>query len=233
MKLVPCIALVLCGCGTAPVVQQHGGMREVLREGNTQPRIALTAVTARPGCIAVGALAGLGGEITIVHGNVWVARSRDGEASVSGPAPADGDRATLLTVAHVDEWVAVPIATVCGGADLATVIADAARRNGIDTSKPFPFIVEGELTELDAHVIAGSCPIANPNGDPPWRFSLSAPAEGKLVGFYAEGMDGIMTHHGDATHTHVILDRDGQTMTAHVDRVGVGDHAVVYVPAGF
>ncbi|MDP6479299.1 MAG: hypothetical protein QGI75_04580 [Phycisphaerales bacterium] len=207
-------------------------MRKVLSEGNTQPRVALAAVADQPGSIAVGALAGLAGEITIADGEVWVARSRGGRAVVSGPALADRDHATLLTVAHVPQWTRITLADGASGAALAEAIAEAARSRGVDTSKPFPFIVEGQLTELEAHVIAGSCPIASPEGDSPWRFSLQEPMDGKLVGFYAEGMDGIMTHHGDATHAHVVFERDGKTVTGHADHAGVAPGATVRVPAG-
>ena len=223
---------LFAGCAASTQVVQHGGMREVLREGNTQPRISLVEVAQRPGAIGVGALAGLAGEVTVVDGNVWVARSRDGSAIISGPAVVPGDNATLLTVAYVDRWVEVPLPRGGGGAELAKSIAAAARGQGIDTSKPFPFVVDGQLTELEAHVIAGSCPIANPEGDAPWRFTLEKPTAGLLVGFYAEGQDGVMTHHGDKTHTNVVIDRDGRTVTAHADHAAVAPGAVVRVPAG-
>lgn len=223
---------LFAGCAASTPVTQYGGMREVLQEGNTQPRISLVEVAQRPGAIGVGALAGLAGEVTVVDGNVWIARSRDGSAIISGPAVVSGDNATLLTVAHVDRWVEVPLPQGGGGAELAKSIAAAARGQGIDTSKPFPFVVDGQLTELEAHVIAGSCPIANPEGDAPWSFTLEKPTAGLLVGFYAEGQDGVMTHHGDKTHTHVVFDQDGRTVTAHADHAAVAPGAVVRVPAG-
>ncbi len=224
-------ASVLAGasCGPANSVQQHGSMREVLRNGHTQPRIRLGDVTAKPGAIGVGALAGLAGEVTIVNGEVWVARSSGDGASVTGPDCRPDDYATLLAVAHVDAWTSVPLGDA--GGTLGARVGRAASGAGVDTSQPFPFIVEGDITELEAHVIAGSCPIANPDGELPWRFSVSSPTRGRLVGFYAEDSEGVMTHHGDLTHTHVIMDRHGERITAHADHVDVASGAVLHVPA--
>ena len=82
-------------------------MREVLREGRTQSRVALEDVTSRSGAVAVGALAGLGGEITIVDGETWIARSVDGVPEVTGPGPESSDDATVLTASHVDDWIEI------------------------------------------------------------------------------------------------------------------------------
>jgi acetolactate decarboxylase len=210
-------------------VRQHGGMREVLREEKTQPRVSLQDVVSQPGAIAVGALAGLGGEVTIVEGDVWVARSHGTGAHVSGPDPTAADQATLLTASHVPDWAEWPI-DAAAGADLERQISLAASSAGLDTTKPFPFIIEGNLVELDAHVIAGSCPIANPDGEAPWRFSLEEPERGQLVGFFAQGADGVMTHHGSSTHMHVVLPRADGTVTAHADYAGVGDGAIIRLP---
>ncbi len=226
---VAALAAVVFGCTAEPTVHQYGGIRDVLRNGNTQARVRLVDVTAEPGAIAVGALAGLGGEVTIVNGDVWVARSTGDDADVSGPDGKSGDQATLLAVAHVNEWISVPLGE--GGGSFGERIGRAAAGAGVDTSKPFPFIVEGDITVLEAHVIAGSCPIANPDGEQPWRFEVSSPTRGQLVGFYAEDSEGVMTHHGDPTHTHVVMDRNGQTVTAHADRADVAAGAVLHLPA--
>jgi len=224
------VALLGAGCKSQPAVQQYGSMREVLREGNTQPRVRLADVNASRGAIAVGALAGLGGEVTMVDGEVWVARSTGDGADVSGPACDPADQATLLAASHVDMWTTVPLG---GGTELSLGerIKVSAASAGVDTSVPFPFVIDGRITELDAHVIAGSCPIANPDGEQPWRFSVSSPAAGRLVGFYAEHSDGELTHHGDVTHTHVILKRGGRTVTAHADHAQADESAVLRIPA--
>jgi acetolactate decarboxylase len=224
-------ALALCGCGSPPSVEQYGAMREVLREGRTQPRIALQDVTRESGAIAVGALAGLGGEITIVNGETWVARSTGGGVEVTGPNTSLDDQATLLTASHVASWIDVPLPAGGEGRRLEEMVAEVATEHGIDATKPFPFIIDGQFIELDIHVIAGSCPIANPNGEPPWRYAASTPIEGLLVGFHARDQAGVMTHHGSNVHFHALIGDQDEIVTGHVDRVVVAPGAVLRLPS--
>ena len=85
-------AVAATGCtNSTPRIEQYGGMREVLRDGKAQRRIALLDAVARPHEYGVGALENLAGEITIADGEVWIGRVQAGELCVSGPRPSSGD----------------------------------------------------------------------------------------------------------------------------------------------
>ncbi len=83
-------------------------MREVMRDGHTEPRIRLAEVVARPNAHAVGALSGLSGEVTIVDGDVWVARVAGNGIQVTGPTLAEGDEAALLTLLPARQKRVIP-----------------------------------------------------------------------------------------------------------------------------
>ncbi len=228
-------AAVPGGCTTgATSVAQYGAMRQVMREGQTEPRIRLTDAVAVPHAYGVGALEGLTGEVTIVDGSVWVARVAHAGVDMSGPAPAAQDQATLLTLAHIARWESVPLTTTIEGAALESYIKAAARDMGIDTSKPFPFVIEGDAIRVDLHVINGYCPSAV---DPatmdaqPWVWSSPAPGRAVIVGFYAPDAAGVMTHHGTAVHMHAVVDIDGRTVAGHVDEAAAGAGAVLRLPS--
>ena len=53
---------------------------------------------------------------------------------------------------------------------------------------------------------------------------------GTLIGFYATGREGEMTHHGTRTHIHAVLVHKGRTITGHVERVSVAAGAALRVP---
>ncbi|NQT11505.1 MAG: hypothetical protein HQ582_02070, partial [Planctomycetes bacterium] len=116
-------------------------------------------------------------------------------------------------------------------------LCGAAREAGLDVSKPFPFVIEGDLTALEMHVINGACPMRAkrlgrelPPAQQPYHRSVAQTA-GRLVGIYAAGAAHRLTHHGTNTHTHVLLkDKEGRTYTGHVERVGVGAGAVLRLP---
>lgn len=229
-------AVAATGCASSmPRVEQYGGMREVLREGKAQRRIALLDTVARPHAYAVGALENLGGEITIVDGEVWVARIVDGELSVSGPYPSSEDGAALLIIARVRTWRATSLAEAAADGELESELERIARQQGVDTERPFPFEIEGPLTALSMHVVNGACPLsgdARAQGDgTPWLFTLDAPAHGRIVGFFARDSAGEITHHETSIHAHALLDLNGTRLTGHVECVAVGPGAVVRVPA--
>ncbi|MDG2422978.1 MAG: hypothetical protein P8M22_03260, partial [Phycisphaerales bacterium] len=161
----------------------------------------------------------------------WVARSIDGNAHVTGPTTSPDDQATLLTTSHVDDWIELSLPEAGNEYQLASMVVQAAENHGLDTAKPFPFIIEGHFSELDLHVIAGSCPIANPNGEQPWRYTTASPTMGLLVGFHAEDQEGVMTHHGSSVHMHALIHREDNTLTAHVDHVIVEPGAILRIPS--
>jgi acetolactate decarboxylase len=228
-------AFLLVGCATdRSAITQYGTMREALREGRSEPRIGVARVAADHHAVAVGALAGLAGEITIFDGQTWVTRKAAGGVESSGPAADASDQATLLTVASVESWITIDLPGAVPPDRLEGVVESCARERGLDTSKPFPFVVEGTLTGLDAHVIAGYCPESNPPPDrQPWRPALPAPpapTRATLVGFFAPNQEGVMTHHGTSLHMHAVFSLDGVTVTAHADSAALAPGARLRLP---
>ena len=97
-------------------------------------------------------------------------------------------------------------------------------------TETFPFVVRGELEELDAHVLNGRCPYAGPGSketDPVTRARTRA--SGTLVGFYTELEPGLITHHGSRTHVHVLLEGD-PAFVGHDDAVRIRRGARIGLP---
>ncbi len=251
-KVFSCLAalLTMSGCAiespTAIPVTQVGNMREVMRMGQSEARQSLASVVERDGAIAVGALEGLRGEITIMDGKVWVARPEASALRVSQDSKDTQDSATLLTFAHVSKWKSIPIRISATGSHVDDFIKAEATKLGLDTTSPIPFVIEGKTSDIAIHVINGYCPIANDPStmdDQPWRWdsesSESDQHHVQIVGFYAPDAVGEMTHHGTSIHAHAILSaiqRDdvrsthGKTITGHVDRVTVQPGMVLKLP---
>ncbi len=235
LRLLPfaIAAGTLSACATQTTVQQFGGMKAVMREGQTQPRIALSDATSKPGAIAVGAIEGLNGEVTIVDSEVFVARPDGTGISMSGPAPQPAGSATLLTLSHVDEWQDIRIPQSASGADLDTMIARLAAAKGLDTSKPFPIQIVGRVDSINIHVVNGYCPHGVDLGSQtaqPWHFDSSSPTQVRIVGFFAPNAGGVMTHHGSDTHLHALFTLDGAIATGHIDAVTVAEGATLRLP---
>lgn len=232
-RLVPCLLLALASCASPraetrwPAVRHWGELRAVLREGRTEGRVRLADVLG-PHTLAVGALEGLEGEITARAGVAHVARVDPSSPSgASTRLATEADRAALLVAADVERWSEHDLWPVSGRAELERAIASIAAEHGL-VRGPFPFRVEGVASALELHVLDRSCPLANPDGPSPWRYtSSSEPAA--LIGFYAEGQAGILTHHGQSTHAHAILVPSG--ISGHVDAVAFEAGARLFLPA--
>ncbi|QYK48610.1 MAG: hypothetical protein KF838_01860 [Phycisphaeraceae bacterium] len=217
-----------------PMAVKSGAMRPVMREGKTEPRIRLADAIAQPHLFAVGAMAGLAGEITIADGEVWVSQVVNGQPVTSGPAPGPGDHATLLAGFSVERWYTVPLTQPLAGEALDAAIEQAARQRGIDTAKPFPFRIKGDFAALDMHIINGFCPHGGGEADAalqPWKSNFAMPVHARVVGIFARGAEGVLTHHGTAVHAHALTDTPDGLVTGHIDAMGVAEGAVLLLPA--
>lgn len=231
-------ALAWCaGCAKNHVdVQQFGQMHEVLSGGaeNAVAIVNLEDVLSRPNAVGVGALAGLKGEITICDGQAWVAQPSGRTLRVSGPSKNAPDEAAMLTVTYVAQWRDVPIDRALAGAALEDFIVAQAADAGLDASQPFPFEIEGAMTDLKIHVVNGECPmrpgVVLTAAQQPWRYSTNQPTQCTIVGFYAKDAVGRLTHPGTAIHAHALVEADGKKVTGHVERVAVDKGAVLRLP---
>ena len=204
-------------------------MRQALRDGQTEARVALVDAPITADTYGVGAIQSLEGEITIDAGTIWVSQS-------SAPGEVETTRddlmnaATMLFIDDVPEWESFAIER-----DLAPDEIDAYLRDLIGNAGPHMFRIEGTLADLRLHVIAGECPIrARMLGEemtsPPIVFELPM-TQATIVGVFAEDAAGDITHMGSDTHMHVLLEQDGQMMTGHVESVAIRQGSTLQIPA--
>ncbi|HPF39780.1 MAG TPA: acetolactate decarboxylase [Phycisphaerae bacterium] len=225
------------GCATHSIdVAQYGQMHRVLSGGgeNATGIVGVGEALEKPNAIGVGALAGLEGEITIRDGRAWIARPEQGQLHVDGPMTASDDRAALMTVAYVDSWREIPIDRDLAGEDLEMFIRQCAASNGIDTSRPFPFMLDGRVSDLEIHVINGECPM-RPGGrltadQAPWRWTADHAPNAQVVGFFASDSVGRMTHPGTSIHAHAIVRAKGREVTGHIERIAMARGSVLKLP---
>jgi alpha-acetolactate decarboxylase len=231
-RLLSPLLLLIAACASAPQAAQvgtWGEMRRVLREGQTEARVDLAAV-AKPGTWGVGVMADLEGEITVVDGEVHLAIVEHGAMTVR--TLQDGDQATLLVLSEVEAWRAVDMPPIQSLQELELELGQALASHGLDPSAgPVPIRIEGAFAEVGLHVLDHSCPTADPDG--PLAVRWSGPGRGSIVGIYAVGFAGKLTHHGQAMHLHVAVENGtGQMVSGHLEEVAFGAGVSVFLPAG-
>jgi alpha-acetolactate decarboxylase len=224
---------MLASCSAPPAYQQWGSMREVLRDGNTEARVALVDAGITAESYGVGALAGLEGEITIDAGEITVSRSAGADAVTTTKGIADDEAASMLFLGTVSRWhnvdITEPVSSLEVDGFLATAFAGRDTNHG-----PTPFRIEGIFSDIKLHVIGGQCPIrARMHGEPMTRpaFELGIPqASATVVGIYAADAAGDVTHMGSDTHMHILVEHDGRTITGHVESIGVLPGSTLQIP---
>jgi alpha-acetolactate decarboxylase len=231
--IVAAVVLLFLGACSVPgwngQIEAWGSMRDVMMDGHTQARVSVVDAGRMSGTVGIGALEGLQGEIAIVDGVPWISRV-DGDHLECARGARNGDRATLLAISHVSRWKTIAIDRDLSPAELDALLASTQRDLGLG-QRPWPFVIEGDLFDVGAHVLRGQCPYAGPV-DPehePIRRSF-AEVRARLVGFYAPNSVGELVHHGQATHVHVIVEQP-EVFVGHVDSVSVRGGAWLRVPA--
>ena len=214
----------------APEVRTWGALREVMHEGRVGPKVSLLDVVG-PGLYAVGALAELAGEITVVDGKAYIARAAGQAADVM--TPREPVAATLLTAATVPAWTEVMLSAAAANTNALDAAIEAAARNaGLDVERAFPFLIEGTV-EATWHVLRGRSGGAGAGGhEAHMRDALTGKLNGStatVVGFFSRHHQGVFTHMGQHSHLHVLTE-DRKTM-GHVDEISVPAGVRLKLPA--
>jgi len=202
---------------------QWGGALRAVHGGDTSGKVALDQFRQMPNLYAVGPVAGLDGEITAYDGKLHISRVRHHQ--VTNDSDYSG-KASFLVWAQIKAWA--PIVNLTNVATLADIderIEKLAKKEGVDTSKPFPFLVEGQIDSLKYHVLvpkltnhdASQSGHSGGHADNAKNIELKN-ASVKLVGFYSNNHEGVFTHKGSKTHLHVI---EANGNTGHVDELAI------------
>lgn len=203
----------------------HGSLRAIHHDGAIGPAVALDTLVPDDSLLAIGALEGLAGEITIVGGRTYLSRP-DGDGSRVELVERPDVSAALLVAASVPRWNTVVSTRPVRGEGFDDAIAGLAARAGWLAHERFPFVVEGRFEQLEWHVVDGSRLSAGGSSHEDHLAASSRhrrdQAEGMLVGFWSSSDRGIFTHPDSRTHIHCIV----------ADPLGSGHVDSVVIPSG-
>jgi alpha-acetolactate decarboxylase len=243
-QLVPACAIAaiaLVGCeadrptGSSELVQ-FGGMHEAIGSRQHHGRVSVSEITGRPHFYGVGALEALKGEITVLDSvAIMTGVTEDGRPRSMTDL---GVKATLLVGQSIGSWTDVVAGEEVSHERFDETVGTLAAKAGLDISKPFIFVIEGEFRDVRYHVINGACPIharmkqvAIDDESRPLEVDADR-VTGTLVGVYAADSVGKLTHPATSTHVHLISidDGTGERITGHVERVGLAKGVVLRLP---
>ncbi len=209
------------GDESAVTVQVHGSLRAMMHEGAVGPQVELAQLTPDSQLFALGAVAGLQGEITILDGNAWLSRVSDAETVDTTASPRPEGSAALLVSARVPGWTLATVDRDIPFEDLDERIAAMATAAGLDSQGRVPFLIQGTVRQLHWHVIDGRRLPPGPSSHQAHQQAAvrlqRQQVKALLLGFYSPRDQGVFTHHDSRTHLHCVLARE--TASGHVDGV--------------
>jgi acetolactate decarboxylase len=199
----------------------YGSLREIFHSGQVDSAVSLDSILPNPELYAVGALAGLAGEITVVAGTAYIGLPAGADSSRTRTWSEGPESACLLVTATVEKWIEVSLEKGVRGKGLDQALSEMAESAGLDVDEAFPFLIEGEVRELSWHVIDGD---RLKRGETSHSDHLRAAVQhhraqisATLIGFYSPRDHGVFTHMGSNTHIHCVL--KDPVSSGHVDDV--------------
>jgi acetolactate decarboxylase len=208
----------------------YGVFSRMITQRNYLAVVALKDAADARATDAVGAVSGLRGEISMIEGRLIVSYGADCGAAC--PA-ASSETATLLATASAQHWRPVAIDKDLDAKAVETFIRAQAKANGLDDNKPFPFRINGAITDFVMHVNAAPNPRFKGHGSFD-EMAVTGLAKGprlagSVVGFYAPpALQGVITHGGDFFHSHYV--DEARTTTAHLDSFGIAAGSTLLLP---
>jgi len=200
----------------------------VVRDGDLTGRVALTALAMRPHLYAVGPLEGLKGEVTVWDGKASLARWEAGKVVTTEEFRG---KACFLVYAQVPTWTESKLpAGLDKPDDLEADIFLEARKAGVPTDRPFPFLLRGTAQKVKLHIL-NKTDNAPHNPEEHAKVKVPVVLEGRevdVIGFYSKKYAGVFTHHDSYAHMHA-LTADGK-VSGHVDQLSPGGEMRLYLP---
>lgn len=208
----------------------YGVFSRMITQRNYLPIVALKEATDGHATVAVGAVSGLRGEISVIEGRLIVSYGSDCGATCPSAA---SETATLLATATARTWRPVAIDKDLDSKATETFIRAQAKTNGLDENKPFPFRINGAITNFVMHVNAAPNPRFQGHGSFD-EMAVTGLAKGprlagSVVGFYAPpALQGVILHGGEFFHSHYVDEQ--RAMTAHLDSFGIAADSTLLLP---
>ncbi len=217
---------------------QYGKMHEVIGMQKHEARVDLSELLEKPHFYAVGALAGLQGEISVIDSQATVTEVTEQAQAKAANEDATKRQATMLIGAYVDEWIEIGCEKDLTDTELDDWIKSEIKRNGGDVQQPLMFMLRGTFADVHLHVINGACPvharvrqIEIPESKRPFDTTLSS-VSGEVVGVFALDAAGKLTHPATSTHKHLVYraDADAEALNGHVESMSLKRGSKLFLP---
>jgi len=210
-----------------PDVKSAGELRKIMFDADLSTKIRLDTLP-RENLLAIGIVDSLQGEISIINGKVLISAIKNTYINTDTSLNYG---ATFLVYAYVKNWKVVLIEEEVHGLEaLEMLVKKKAFENGIDLTRPFPFLVKTWVKNMSYRVInwqSGTLHTSATHSQFAHELWLSASTI-MLAGFYSENHEGIYTNLNSKIIAHAITT---EPMTAgHLETIETFGKIALYFP---
>lgn len=222
--------VIVSFCNTAWCQVEHvGALKNIMHKGDISPQIDLKDLAKKKNLYALGAVGNLKGEIIVLDGSPYVTSVKNNEVLMNH---SFDNSASLLVYTQVERWQEITIpATALSYKELEPFVESAASRHDVDTSMPFPFLLKGQIEELDWHVIdwkQGDTVHTHEKHKKAGAYGTIKNENVVILGFFSKKHTGIFTHHSSDMHLH--FKTEDSKHAGHLDNLILGKEIKLFLP---
>gem|GEM_PF-801581 len=222
------------------MVEYIGAQKDIFVSGKAASVVSLEVLEGLKGLYAMGPIDGLDGEITIFDSKPYITKVRDSDY-IHEDTFKHG--AFFLVWTEQTKWKDVPVpSSVKGYVDLQNFVKAQAQSAGIDTTKPFPFLLSGTPVEIKWHINVdrtGGKPITKELFEKSKEHFVTKNELVDIVGFYSEHHAGVFLTQfapaikegsGMQNAIHIHLISRVSKAAGHIDDLTLGEGMVLRLP---
>lgn len=228
LVLTTCWLFLSCTNETDTIVRYTGALRTIM-SGELGPTISLDTLAQKSNLYALGAMENLKGEVQIFDGKPFNSVVNTKEIQIDN---SYDKKAALLVYTQVQEWQTLELpAEIATIEDLEEFVFDNAKALRIDTTAPFPFMIEGKVMSVDWHVIDWN---ENDKVNTHQKHKESGlkgrlnDAEVEIIGFFSKEHKAVFTHHTTFVHMH--FKTEDAILAGHIDALELGTKMQLKLP---
>ena len=231
--LILFILITSCNPKSTPSfkVDYKGALKNMMHKGDLSAKISLSEINEINYLYALGAVENLKGEILILDGIPSVSYVEGNDSLKKMMIDNSFEKnACLLVIASVEEWESIYIPnTIITYEDFEVFVEETALKKGINTDKPFPFMIEGIAKSFDWHIIDWPEDDTEHSHEKHIHSGLYGTLENQeveMLGFYSNKHHAIFTHHTTNMHIHV----KSEKVIGHIDDMTLGIDMMLKIP---
>ncbi|GGE06966.1 acetolactate decarboxylase [Psychroflexus salis] len=228
-KILVLLLLILFSTVNAQKVYTIGKAMDVMKGIDLSAKVKLDTLVQKS-LFALGPVAELQGEITILNGEIYVSAIQNKKVVNTKPKSLS---ASFLVYSYPSKWdsffIEKPIKSL---KELEKTIEEIASEKGINTNEAFPFIIEANFDEIQTHIINKNPSEKLHNHEMHKKAKVKFTKNnknGSLLGFYSKHHEGIFTHKGSYLHLHYVNTNTAET--GHLDQIVLSSKFIIKLPS--